>query len=361
MMKPKKKIRDGVFVIVQERSCPFYSIGEEIKVTNQGLRVSSYKPGCLILNQKLLEILTAETRISALPSFTEKKTRFDCGGCDGLIFFEHKRDKDYATVQMKLLNDAEALRRRELLAKFFGLLRGLALFEPLDDDELRDLIPLLEFKTIPLNKVLVKKGDPGSHLYIILRGSIGLFTDDGTKIEEMGEGALLGDMNLLSGEPFTESVHTLMITQVAMLSEKNFKHAIVTYPAIQLFLFKMLVKRAQTKSLRSGNIASGMTGELEEIAVVDLFQLIHSAQKTGTIELFLDDGRAKVFFNDGQIVHVRYNSLLNTEALFSIMRVKNGHFSFSKGIPEQIADEPPIGDFMGILMEALQHIDEEED
>lgn len=357
----KKNIRDAVFIVVQERSCPLYNVGEKIKVTNNGLSISSYKPGCLILGQKLTDILTAEVRFSALPSFSQSKARFDCGGCTGLIHFEYKRDKDYATVQMKLLSDAEELRRRQHLKKFFGILRSLPIFEPLDDDALADLTTLLEIKTIPFNKVLIKKGDPGTHIYITLKGKLALIAEDGTKTEEIGAGELLGDMNLLSGEPFGESVHTMEITQVAMLSEKNFKHVIVKHPMLQLFLFRMLVERAQTKNLRSGNIASGMTGDLAEIPAVDLFQLINSSQKTGTIELFLDHGRALVFFNEGDIVHVRYTKLRNKDALFALLSLKRGRFSYTKGIPEPVAKLPPIGDFMGLLMEGLQQIDEREE
>ncbi|WP_028580246.1 DUF4388 domain-containing protein [Desulfogranum japonicum] len=358
--KKKKTIRNAVFIVTQERSCPIYSVGEELKVTNHILRGSSSKPGCLILSQKLVEILTSQVRLSGLPALSENKSRFDCGGCDGLIQFEYKRDKAYATVQMKLLDDAEKLRRKQLLAKYFGVLRSLSLFESLDDDALADLISLLEFKTIPINKAIVKKGDPATYIYVILKGVLGLIAEDGSKIGELGAGELLGDMNLVSGELFSESVHTLSATKVAMLSEKNFKNAIVRYPVIQLFLFKMLVKRAQTLNLRSGNIASGMTGELGEISIVDLLQLMHTAQKTGTVELLLHQGQALVFFNYGEIVHVRFNTLRDKDALFSLLGSNQGHFSYSKGIPDEIREHPPLGDFIGTLMEGLQRLDEEE-
>ncbi len=359
--KKQKKIRDAVFIITQETSCPLYNIGEEIKVANNILKGSSSKPGCLILGLKLVEILTSEKKLGGLPALSEKKSLFDCGGCDGLIQFEYKRDKAYATVQMKLLDDAEKLRRKQLLEKYFGVLRSLPLFEPLDDDALADLISLLEFTTIPINKAIVKRGDTANHIYIILKGLVGLIAEDGTKIGEMGQGEILGDINMVSGELFSESVHTINVTLVAMLSEKNFKHAIVRYPVIQLFLFKMLVQRAQSMNLRSGTIASGMTGELGEISVVDLLQLINTSKKTGTIELFLDSGRALAFFNYGEIIHVHSNRLQDKDALFSLLGINKGLFSYSKGIPEELADLPPLGDFMAILMEGLQRLDELEE
>ncbi len=120
----------------------------------------------------------------------------------------------------------------------------------------------------------------------------------------------------------------------------------------------MLVARAQAMALKEGNISSGMTGELEEIAAVDLFQLINSSQKTGTIVLSLARGQAHVYFFEGQIVFARYLQMKGKEAVYALLGANKGFFSYSNGIPHQLDGRPPIGDFMGMLMEGLQRIDE---
>jgi CRP-like cAMP-binding protein len=356
--KKATKFRDAIFIITQERSCPVYNVGEEVKVANFTLSISSFKPGCLFLAEEIMKIISSRDSFGSLAKFSGQKTKFTCGGCEGLINFEFKKDKDFATLQMKLLNEAEEKRRRQHLDKFFSVLRNLAIFEPLDDDALSDLTLLLDLKTIPLDKVVIKKGAPGDLLYIILKGKVAVMADDGSRIVEMGAGEIFGEMSLLTGEPVANSVHTVDVTQVAMLSIKNFKQIIVKHPVLQLFLFKMLVERAQTTALRSGNITSGMTGELAEISIVDLLQLINSSQKTGTVSLALEQGKALVFFRDGQIVHARLLKLRNREAVFALLAEKSGHFSYTKGIPVQLDGLQPIGDFLGMLMEGLQRIDE---
>ena len=40
MNKKEEKFRDAIFVIVNEESCPLYSVGEEIKVESYGLSMS---------------------------------------------------------------------------------------------------------------------------------------------------------------------------------------------------------------------------------------------------------------------------------------------------------------------------------
>ena len=358
MKKQAQKYKDAIFIVTEERSCPIYNVGEEFKVENFSLTVPSFKPGCLHLAQEIAKIISTKESYSGFSKFGSHKTKFECGGCGGLISFEFKKERDFSTLQMKLLNETEERLRRQHLDKFFGVLRNLDFFESLDDDALIDLTMLLELKTIPNYSVVIKKGDPGSHLYIILKGMVAVMADDGTRIAEMGDGKIFGEMSLLSGEPVTSSIHTIADTQVAMLSIKNFKHVLKKYPVLQLFLFKILVDRAQTLTLRSGNITSGMTGELAEISTVDLFQLINSSQKTGRIDLDLEQGRAIVFFKEGEIIHARFLHHRNQDAVFAVLGVKTGHFSYTKGIPPELEKLPPIGGFMGIMMEGLQKIDE---
>ncbi len=359
MAKQNKKIRDVIFIVTEEKFCPFYNVGEELKVEDSSITVPSFKSVCLFLAEEIINITSSRDSFGGFSKFGGiQKSRFDCGGCAGLIRFEYKKEKDFATLQMKLLNEAEDRRRRRHLDKFFGVLRQLDIFESLDDDALSDLTLLLELKTIPVNKVVLKKDEPGTHLFIILSGKVAVMADDGQHIAEIESGEIFGEMSLLSGEAVTNSIHTIEETQVAMLSSKNFKHVLKKYPVLQLFLLKLLVDRAQTMTLRSGHITSGMTGDLAEINTVDLLQLINSSQKTGTVDLTLNTGTATVSFSEGEIIQVGYLEFIDKDALFELMAIKEGHFSYTKGITPDLEHIPPIGSFMGMIMEGLQRIDE---
>ena len=358
MEKKKETFRDAIFIIVDEESCPFYSVGEEIKVESAGLSMSAYKPGCLYLSQKIATILASKESFGTFSKISVQKSRYDCGGCEGKIHFEYKRDKDFATLQMKLLEEAEEKRRKKHLARYFGALRKLSLFDYLEDDPLRELTMLLEFKTIPFGKIVVKKGTPGTNFFIILQGQVEVKADDGSKLADIGAGEMFGEMSLLSAEPFMHSIHSVKTTQIAILSIKNFKEILKGFPVLQMFLFKLLLDQAQTVALKSGNISSGMTGELSEIAPVDLLQLINSSQKTGTMDLALDQGRGMVFFRGGEIVYARYLKFRSKQAIFALMGMTSGHFSYTKGIPDVLEKVPPLGGFMGLIMEGVQRLDE---
>ena len=160
MLKKIQKFQDAIFLITQEKSCPMYNIGEEIKIANSGLSVAGHKPGCLYLSKKVATISGSKESIGGIPKITRKNEVFNCGGCEaGIIHFEYKKDKDFATLQMKLLTESEEKRKKQHLEKFFHILRKLEIFEPLDNDALTDLTLLLDLKNIPVDKVVVKKGD----------------------------------------------------------------------------------------------------------------------------------------------------------------------------------------------------------
>ncbi len=365
MEKKDNKISDAIFIVTNEDSCPYYDFGDELKVENGGLLISSYKPACLYLSKKIEQIVTSKnnfSRLSRLGSPTNnsdlQNSKYDCGGCTGLIQFEFKREKEYVTLQMKLLKDSEEQRKLKRLAKFYNTLRKLNIFDSLEDESLRDLTILLDFKTIVPDKVLIKKGDQGTHLYIILEGQVAVIDDSHQKTSEINFGGIFGEMSLLSREPESSSLHTTKNTQVAMLSVKNFRHILRKFPTLQIFLFKLLIDRVQVLALRSGNISSGMAGDLEEIPVIDLMQLINSSQKTGSVEIDFLKGSADVYFKEGEIIYASFHQLEGKDAVFALLDIKKGLFTYNRGIPDQFKALPPIGGFIGLMMEGIQRIDE---
>ncbi len=358
-MKQKKQFNDAIFIVTKEQSCPLYNVGEELRVEKGTVIVPDGKPVCMILVDNLIPITMQKQNFKQFSQLGMKKSEFDCGGCQGKISFAYKKEKGFATLQMRLLSAAEERKKRQHLDKFFSRLRNFIFFESLDDDALIDLTALLEMRKYSSNKVVLKKGDPGTHLFFMLSGKIGVIGDDGQRLAEMSSGEIFGEMSLLSGEPVSCSIHTLKETEVALLSNKNFKFVLKKHPVLQLFILKVLVNRAQSMALRSGSITSGMSGELDEINIVELLQLINSSQKTGVISLVLDDAKASIFFNEGELVQVQYRDLGGKEALFVLLGKESGYFTYTKGIPAHLKNEALLGGFMGLIMEGVQWNDEQ--
>jgi CRP-like cAMP-binding protein len=356
----RKPYRDAIFVVTEEQACPIYNVGEEIKVENLSLVVPESKPACLMMVREVMKATgDKEKSFERFSQLGIQKSKFDCGGCEGLIRFEFKKEKGFATLQMKLLAAAELKRKMRHMDQFFDLLRDLEIFESLNDDALSDLTAKLRLHSYPAGKIVLKKGDPGTHLYIVLGGKVSVVGDDGQVLREMEEGEIFGEMSLLSGEPVTTSIHTKESAKLATLSAKDFKHVLNKYPVLQVFFYRMLVERAQANTLRKGNITSGMSGELSEISPVDLLQLINSSTKTGMVNLELDDGKARVLFSEGELVQATYNTMEGKEALFALLGKRQGRFIYHSGIPKEAENAPILGGFMGLIMEGMRRIDEQ--
>lgn len=352
--------RDAIFIVTEERSCPIYNVGEEFKVEKQGLTVPEAKPACLLMVQELMKVVSTVQSMERFTQMGVKKTKFECGGCTGVIRFEFKKEKGFATLQMKLLAAAEQKKRMRHVDQFYDLLRSIDIFEPLDEDNLRDLSALLELKEYGVNKIIVKKGDPGTSLYILVEGRVAVVGEDGQTLSEMGVGDVFGEMSLLSGEPVTTSIHSRERTKLAVLSSKDFKHVLNKYPVLQVFFYRLLVERAQANTLRSGTISSGMSGKLSDIHPVELFQLINTNTKTGTVDLVFDVGKATVLFHEGELVQAIFGNHAGKEAFFAILAKTEGDFTYTSGISEEAEKLPVIGGFMGLVMEGMRRIDEEE-
>jgi CRP-like cAMP-binding protein len=352
--------RNAIFIITEERSCPIYNVGEELKVENDALTVPEAKPACLLLVRELIKAVAEKKSMERFSPSGIKKFKFECGGCVGLIRFEFKKDKGFATLQMKLLAAAEQRARMRHMDRFYDTLRNLEIFEPLDEDSLRDLSSLLQLKEYEANKIVLKKGDPGTSLYIVLEGRVAVIGDDGQTLSEMMVGDIFGEMSLLSGEAVTTTIHSRERTRLATLSSKDFKHVLIKFPILQVFFYRLLVERSQANTMRAGTISSGMTGRLTEINAVELFQLINSSQKTGRVQLVLEDGNALVVFNEGELVASKYQGLVGKEAFFALLAKGEGTFTYTSGLSLEEKELPVIGGFMGLIMEGMRRVDEQE-
>ncbi len=101
-----------------------------------------------------------------------------------------------------------------------------------------------------------------------------------------------------------------------------------------------------------------MNGKIDAIAPAELLQVFHMHQKTGRLMLDVAGGSGRVTFREGAIVAARHGEMDNQEAIYSLLRQREGNFRFLPGLPAPLMKAREIGDFMMILMKGLKKIDE---
>ncbi|MFH0784774.1 MAG: DUF4388 domain-containing protein [Pseudomonadota bacterium] len=351
--------RNGIFIITEEDHCPLYNVREELRVSEGILTLPVGKPTCLVLARELIDLTSADNSYESYSQGSDTKAKFECGGCVGVIRFEYKKEKEFATLQMKLLAAAE--RREKILttAGFAGLLRAIDIFAPLSNDDLLDLSTLLELVEYPWQFPITQKGDPGNRLYILVSGKAEVIDDHGVTLVELGCGEVFGEMSLLSGERVTTTIMAAEACKVAVMNHKNFRHILNRFPALQVFFYKLVVSRITRMNMqRAEELASGMVGQLSDISLVELCQMINVNQKTGRLNIEYEENRAVIMFNEGELVHAEFKGLVGKEAFYHILTFNDGRFKFTQGLTAAEKQRDVVGGFMGMLMEGMKRLDD---
>jgi len=353
------RYRNGVFSVVEENNCPHYEKGMIFSVVDGALKLPAGKPVCLNLAREVT-LIASEGEGSGL-GVTRKKTRFDCGGCDGIIRFEFKKEKSFQTAQMRLLAALERKDRSDQIMRHANMLRGLAVFKTLPEEDLLNLAELVEVREYPWGIPIVRQGEPSPHLYIIVSGRVEVLDDAGLAITELGPGEMFGESSILSGEPVANTIRVCETCQMVQLSYKNFRHIMHQFPVLQEFIYKLLVQRlAQASQSRAVEVVSGLAGKVEEISVVELSQMINSNQKTGVLRIETASGsKAALFFNDGELIHAEIDGMTGENAFYQCLRIKDGNFQFTSGLTASQQTKKIIGGFMALILEGMKQMDDE--
>jgi CheY-like chemotaxis protein len=98
-------------------------------------------------------------------------------------------------------------------------------------------------------------------------------------------------------------------------------------------------------------------GDLEQVPLVDMLQLLAMNRRTGVLMITASDGNGEVRLADGQVVDATHRRLVGERALYRLLAARRGRFAFST------ADAPIIRRIQGntnmLLMEAMRQVDEQ--
>jgi hypothetical protein len=102
---------------------------------------------------------------------------------------------------------------------------------------------------------------------------------------------------------------------------------------------------------------AGVTGTLGLFSLVDLFQLLASATRTGRLRIQHPLGSARVYFDRGQIVHAEFGELEGQDAVLALFADERGTFAFTSGLPAPRRSVD--GTTQSLVLDALRRLDEQ--
>lgn len=115
----------------------------------------------------------------------------------------------------------------------------------------------------------------------------------------------------------------------------------------------MIDRIEQAKKIPFDHI--GLSGQLDQVNVLDLIQMLELSQKTGALVLSHGERTGTLYFKDGTIIEADIRSPKREEPLFVLLGWKTGRYLF---LPDAVPERMPItASLAHLLFEDLRRLD----
>lgn len=127
------------------------------------------------------------------------------------------------------------------------------LFSELSKSEIDALTGIAQMRAARAKQSVVKKGEPGASIFVVLRGRLKVVTSGlgrGTAFRILGPGELFGEIAVLDGQERSATVTALEPGQLAVIQEDAFTAFLERHPAVSRKLLAVLARRVRDLSQR---------------------------------------------------------------------------------------------------------------
>jgi len=114
-------------------------------------------------------------------------------------------------------------------------------------DDLEKLCAASEVRTFEPGETIIRRGEPGRFLGIVLEGRVEVVGVDPAerprRLGELGEKDCFGEISLISGEPTTADVKALIPSRVLLIPHETFSAALAVHPPALQHLARLVTQR----------------------------------------------------------------------------------------------------------------------
>lgn len=122
------------------------------------------------------------------------------------------------------------------------LLHRIPLFAGLGKREVERLGMLAEEVDVPAGKLLMRQGDHGDDMMVIVSGSVGVVRN-GERLNTLGPGDWFGEIALIGSGPRTASVTTEAPTRLIVVNHRDFHSVMEEFPEVAAQVLATLAHR----------------------------------------------------------------------------------------------------------------------
>ncbi|TAK01935.1 MAG: cyclic nucleotide-binding domain-containing protein [Chloroflexota bacterium] len=122
------------------------------------------------------------------------------------------------------------------------LLKSIPIFEGLGEHQLEQIAQLVDEADVPAGKVLMRQGEPGDEMFIVVHGNFTI-DRDGNVIRDCSAGHALGELNLLSQGLRSATVTANEPSRVLVVGHREFHALLEVAPEIARHMLVNLARQ----------------------------------------------------------------------------------------------------------------------
>jgi transcriptional regulator with AAA-type ATPase domain/NAD-dependent dihydropyrimidine dehydrogenase PreA subunit len=134
---------------------------------------------------------------------------------------------------------------------YYDIVSTSTLFKELSTESIKQIISLASHEIFPENTPILNEGDHSSSLFLIISGKIKMFTTspEGEEkiLAELGPADGFGEIALLTGASYKNSIKTITPTSLLVLSKEDFEQLCLLYPEVSMVFIKGFANRLAQK------------------------------------------------------------------------------------------------------------------
>ncbi len=127
------------------------------------------------------------------------------------------------------------------------ILKSLSMFAETPDEALAELADLLLETEVRSGEIIIKEGEAGDSLYIIVSGNVEII-DDNRSLKQLGARAVFGELSLLDSSPRTATIRALEETTLLRLDQIPFYEIMSDYVEVAMGTIHMLTDNLRART-----------------------------------------------------------------------------------------------------------------
>jgi CRP/FNR family cyclic AMP-dependent transcriptional regulator len=129
-----------------------------------------------------------------------------------------------------------------------AIVLGSHLFKSLDEAGRKDALQSAFVMRFSANDVILREGDPGDTMFLVMEGSVRVETrtpSGSIQLAELGRGACVGEVSVLTGGPRTATVTAITDVSVATFARHRIQRIVDANPRVRALLEQLVEGRAK--------------------------------------------------------------------------------------------------------------------